>query len=255
MPAAAAASQRRGPGFGQLLGGQQVAGDGADQVVGVAGQRPLGGETGRRRQVRDPPPQPGRGQRGVHVDTGQVGGPVTEHGVQVGGARRGVLRPRRFVPAVPPHRLAGVGGRVVGDHLQALRARVGRAQVQPAERQAGGGQWMWLSTNPGATKPPSRSSTSAPGNWPRPTSSLPSHATTSPRTAMAVASGWVGLCTRPLTSSGHWRLGSCGHRPKLRVAVRAWQSESARQRRRGVRGLARPSDRSARQAGPRRARR
>src|ERR1700739_3439683 len=62
-------------------------------------------------------------------------------------------------------------------------------------------RWMWLSTNPGATKPPSRSSTSAPGNWLRPTSSPPNHATTSPRTAMAVASGWVGLCTRPLTSS------------------------------------------------------
>ena len=41
--------QRRGPGFGQLFGGQQVTGDGADQVVSVAGQRPFGGEAGRRR--------------------------------------------------------------------------------------------------------------------------------------------------------------------------------------------------------------
>src|ERR1700756_9228 len=62
-------------------------------------------------------------------------------------------------------------------------------------------KWIWLSTNPGATKPPSRSTTSAPGNWLRPTSSLPNHPTTSPRTAMAVASGWLGLCTRPFTSS------------------------------------------------------
>ena len=30
----------------------------------------------------------GRGRRGVHVDAGQVGGPVADHGVQVVGARR-----------------------------------------------------------------------------------------------------------------------------------------------------------------------
>ena len=35
--------QRRCPGFGQLFGGQQVAGDGPDQVMRVAGQRPLQG--------------------------------------------------------------------------------------------------------------------------------------------------------------------------------------------------------------------
>src|SRR6202000_2638987 len=59
---------------------------------------------------------------------------------------------------------------------------------------------MWLSTKAGATKPPSRSTTPAALNWSRPTSSLPSHATTPSRTAIAVASGWVGLCTRPLIS-------------------------------------------------------
>ena len=75
----------------------------------------------------------------MNVDAGQVGGPVAEHGIQVAGARRGVLGPRRFIPAMPPHRLAGVGGRVIGDHLEALRARARRAQVQPAERQAGRG--------------------------------------------------------------------------------------------------------------------
>ena len=39
-----------------------------------------------------------------------------------------------------PDRLAGVGGGVVRDQLQAVRARGGGAQVQPAERQAGRAQ-------------------------------------------------------------------------------------------------------------------
>ena len=43
MPAAAAAPSAAASGFGQLLGRQQVTGDGADQVVSVAGQRPVGG--------------------------------------------------------------------------------------------------------------------------------------------------------------------------------------------------------------------
>src|ERR1700712_4681564 len=41
---------------------------------------------------------------------------------------------------------------------------------------------------------------SAPANWSRRTSSLPSHTTAPPRTAIAVASGWLGLCTLPLSS-------------------------------------------------------
>src|SRR6185437_5068614 len=61
-------------------------------------------------------------------------------------------------------------------------------------------RWTWLSTNAGATKPPARSTTSAWANWSRPRSSLPSHTTTPSRIAMAVASGWVGLCTLPLSS-------------------------------------------------------
>ena len=48
-------SQRREPGFGQLRRGQQVAGDGADQVVCIAGQRPVRGETVCRRQLGDQP--------------------------------------------------------------------------------------------------------------------------------------------------------------------------------------------------------
>ncbi len=60
---------------------------------------------------------------------------------------------------------------------------------------------MWLSTNAGATNAPSRSTISASPNCARPTSSLPSQATTPSRTAIAVASGCDGLCTRPLSSS------------------------------------------------------
>ncbi len=106
-------------------------------MVGVCSQRPLGAETGCRRQFWDQPSQPARRQRGVHVDAGQVGGAVTERGVQVVGARRGVVGPRRVVPAMSPYRLARVSGRIVGDHLDAVRARAGRAQIQPADGQAG----------------------------------------------------------------------------------------------------------------------
>ncbi len=41
--------QCRRPGSGQLFGGQQVTGDGPDQVMCVADQRPFRGEPGRRR--------------------------------------------------------------------------------------------------------------------------------------------------------------------------------------------------------------
>ena len=85
--AAREAVQRRPPGFRQLFGGQQVARDGPNQVMSVAGQRSLRGETGRRGQVTDQPPEPRRGQRGMHVDPRQVRGPVTERRIQVGGGR------------------------------------------------------------------------------------------------------------------------------------------------------------------------
>jgi hypothetical protein len=76
----------------------------------------------------------------MDVNTSQVGGPVEESRVQVGRARRGVLRPGGLIPLVPPHRLARMGRRVVRDHLNAVRARRGRPQVQAAERQAGRAQ-------------------------------------------------------------------------------------------------------------------
>ena len=38
---------------------------------------------------------------------------------------------------MPPYRLAGVGGGIVGDHLHALRPRGGPPQVQAAQREAG----------------------------------------------------------------------------------------------------------------------
>jgi hypothetical protein len=118
--------QRRAPGLGQLLGGQQVAGGGPDQMVRIAGQRPLNAEAGCHREFRNHPSQRRRGQRGVDVDAGQIGGPVTEHRVEVGCARWSVVGPRRLVPAVPPDRPALVGGGMVGDHLNALCARGGR---------------------------------------------------------------------------------------------------------------------------------
>src|SRR6202012_2872372 len=79
--------QRSGSGSGKLFGRQQVTGNGPDQVMSIADEWPLGGETGRRRQFGDQPTQPGRGQGGVDVDASQIGGPVTEHGVELAGAR------------------------------------------------------------------------------------------------------------------------------------------------------------------------
>ncbi|GLE52385.1 hypothetical protein ATCCBAA256_19540 [Mycobacterium montefiorense] len=112
--------KRGGSGFSQLCGGEQAASDGPDQVVCVAGDRPIRSETACRREVGNQPAQPGRGQCGVNVDARQVGRPVAEHRVEVGGGRRAVLGPRRLIPPVPPDGLAGVGGGVVGDHLHAL---------------------------------------------------------------------------------------------------------------------------------------
>ncbi len=97
--------QRSQPGFDALALGQQVTCGGADPVVGVGDQRALLVESGRRRQSVDTLPQTGGCQRRVHIDPGQVGGPIAEHGVEVRGGRRGVLRPRRLIPPVAPDRL------------------------------------------------------------------------------------------------------------------------------------------------------
>ena len=76
----------------------------------------------------------------MHVDPGQVCGPVAEHLVEVGGARRCWVRPGRVVPAVAPNRLAGVRRGVVGDQLQAVLSRAGGPQIQSDQRQAGSRQ-------------------------------------------------------------------------------------------------------------------
>ena len=76
----------------------------------------------------------------MHIDAGQVGGPITEQCVEVGGARCGILRPRGFIPTVTPDRLAGMRGGVVGDELQAMALRRRSPQIQPGQRQTGGGE-------------------------------------------------------------------------------------------------------------------
>ena len=129
-----AASRARGT----LLRGQQVAGGGADQVVGVGGQRALRVEARRACRPGAQPPQRGGRHRGMHVDAGQVGRPVAEHAVEVGGGRRRGFRPARLVPAVPPDRAVGMAPRVFGDELQAVSQRRGRAQIEAGER---AGRW------------------------------------------------------------------------------------------------------------------
>ena len=109
-------------------------------MVGVADQRSLFVETGRRRQPFDALPQAARRQRRMDVDARQVGGPIAEHRIELCGGWRRVLRPRRLVPAVTPQRLAGVRRRVVGDQLQAVRSRCRRPQVETGEGQPGRGE-------------------------------------------------------------------------------------------------------------------
>ena len=94
----------------------------------------------RRGQAGREPSQCGRRRGGVDVHTGQVGGPVTDHAVEVVGARRRGFRPARLVPAVPPDRSAGMGLRVFGDQRQAVGHRCGRAQIEAGEREAGRGE-------------------------------------------------------------------------------------------------------------------
>ena len=108
------------PRFAALPGCQPVAGGRAHQVVRVAGQRPLRVETGGLGQTRRKPAQRGRGRRRVHVDAGQVGGPIADHSVEVVGAGRGLLGPAGFVPAVSPDGPVGMGTRVVGEERQAV---------------------------------------------------------------------------------------------------------------------------------------
>ena len=132
--------QRGQPGFGPLAIGQQVTRDGADRMMGIADQRPLFIKPGRRRQSGHPLAQTGRRQRRVHIDPGQIGGPITQHRVQFCGGRCRVVRPRRFVPTVTPDRPAGMGRRIVGDQLQAVRARCRRPQIETGKRQPGRGE-------------------------------------------------------------------------------------------------------------------
>ena len=124
-----------------LLRGQLLADGRPHEVMRVAGQRPPRVESvGLGQAGREPAQRRGRRRR-VHIDTGQVGGPVTDHAVKVVGARRGhAFRPARFVPAVGPDRAVGMRPRVVLDESEAVPQRGGRPQVQPGERQAGRGE-------------------------------------------------------------------------------------------------------------------
>ena len=96
------------PGAGTLVGSQPVTGGRTHQVVGVGGQRALRVEARRGRQARCEPPQCRGGCCRMHVDPGQVGRPITDHAVQVVGARWRRVRPARLVPAVPPDRPGGM---------------------------------------------------------------------------------------------------------------------------------------------------
>ena len=127
-------------GAGPLLGGQPVAGGRPHQVMGLGGQRALGVETLRCGQAGCQPPQC-RGRRGgMDVHTGKVGGPVTDHAVELLGARRRGFRPARLVPAVRPDGSVGMGLRVFGNQLQTVGRRCGVAQIEAREREAGRGE-------------------------------------------------------------------------------------------------------------------
>ena len=73
----------------------------------------------------------------MHVDAGQVRGPVSDGSVDVVGGRGGRPRPRGLVPAVRPEQTIRVGAGMFGDQLQAVLERRRSAQIQPGQREAG----------------------------------------------------------------------------------------------------------------------
>ena len=141
MPAAAAASQRGGAGFGALVGRQQVPGGGAHQVVGVGGQRPLRVEAGRGRQVRRQPPQ----APWTRARSARRRGPGRRAGHRP--RRRGRRCSARAVSGqddssqpCPQTGSSGWARGVVGEQSAgSARASVAARRSSPAERQAGGG--------------------------------------------------------------------------------------------------------------------
>ena len=140
MPNAAAASRAASRASLALLGRQLLAGGRPHEVMRVAGQRPLRVESVGVGQAGREPAQRGRRRRRVHVDAGQVGGPVADDAVEVVGAGRGAFRPARFVPAVRPDRAVGMRSRVFVDEREAVPQRGGVSQVEPDQRQAGCGE-------------------------------------------------------------------------------------------------------------------
>ena len=134
MPEAAAASSAACRAPPRCSAVRPVRAAPTDQVMGVRRQRRAGSGT----------PAAGAAQRGrrgrrVHVDAGQVGGPLTDGSVHVGGARRGPLRPSRFVPAVCPDHAAGMGPREVSEQVETVPQRGRLAQIEAGQRQPGRG--------------------------------------------------------------------------------------------------------------------
>ena len=123
-----------------LRGGQQLAGHGPDQVVGLRRQRKVSGVAVGRGQARDQRSHGGAGGRGVHVDAGEVGEPAPEHLVQLGGGGRGRVRPLRFIPAVAPDRTVRILGRVLGQQSEQVCQGSRRPQVEPDDGQPGCGE-------------------------------------------------------------------------------------------------------------------
>ena len=140
--------------------------------------------------------QPARHHRGVHVDPRHVGRPVADRGIDLRAGRRTALGPLGLVPAVRPDDRAAVTGRETAQPAEQVGERGRRAEVEPGAARPASVVWTCASTNAGATNRPSRWTYSS--TFPAcSTPCRPIQLTRPSVTAMQVACGSAGLCTRP----------------------------------------------------------
>ena len=190
MPRAAAASSAASWARRRCSGVSPSRAAARDQVVCVAGQA----AAERRSRAHRPDQVRAGAARSRRLPSGRRPGPGTRPCLRRRRLRRrcwaASVRASRIRPSrVPTPRRRDGRGRSPREAAGSARNDVACRRSSPARVSPVAVRWTWLSTKAGATKAPSMSTTVASGNWARPTSSLPSHATTPSRTAIAVRVG------------------------------------------------------------------
>ena len=214
-----------------LLGADRLAGDPADDVVRVAGQvagvvvARLAAGLRRRRE------QGGGHHSGVHVDAGEVDHPAVRRPVELLAGRRPLLRPGRLVPAVPEH--DPPAGRPVRPSPRRPRQSAserGAGQVQPGQRQAGGGR-VHVRVDEGRQHQGAVEVHHLVGRVAVRPGSLPTQAIAPPRTSRAVAAGSPGEQHPPRLVEGRGQVRHAGQsasrRSKSRRAPGSARSRSS----------------------------